>query len=316
MFTSLKKHFDHQTLNALWKAYVLQKLGYITNSKIITRHLKLENGDIVTVGTAESPSTVVGSIIGTLIGIIDGEQDKVCFILRNGEDIVRFYLDRGGRPASRLLILLCSRIENIRDFSVEITSLKQDTPGQSRLQLAFTDGGETGIAPYILPRDHARWNRIRIARILAALGIATEEVSTGETDPSVEAVQPAEAMVIEGIRPADSAVSASDTRSVRLVAGFAVLAVVFSEPDPDRPLFLDSATTEETVRLILDSRPESNPRVTLRIFPTMRLKQTFEQGMKAALDGTHNRNMLLINDRTVIDAVLRMADERGIECNR
>lgn len=299
----------------------------------MTRHLKLENGDIVTVGTAASPSTIVGSIIGTLIGIIDGEQDKVCFILRNGEDIIRFYLDRGGRPASRLLILLCSRIENLRDFTVEITSLKQDTPGQSRLQLAFTDGGETGVAPYILPRDHARLNSIRIARILAALGVATEDVSAEEPASTVEApgsasaenapqqtpveaVQPAEAVVVEGIRPADSAVSARDARSVRLVAGFAVLAVTWSNPEPDRPLFLAGATMEETVRLILDAHPDSNPRIMLRIFPTMRLRQAFEQGMKAALEGTYNRYVLLIYDRTLIDNVLRLADERGIDCSR
>lgn len=36
MFTGLKKHYDHKTLNTLWRFYVLQHLGYLTQSKIIT----------------------------------------------------------------------------------------------------------------------------------------------------------------------------------------------------------------------------------------------------------------------------------------
>lgn len=290
----------------------------------MTRHLKLENGDIVTVGTEESPSTTVGSIIGTLIGIIDGEQDKVCFIFRNGDDIDRFYLDRGGRPASRLLILLCSRIDGLRDARLEIRSHKQSVPGQSRLQLAFTDGGENGIAPYILPNDHARWNRIRIARILAALGIATEEVCTGETDSSVETPgdaaaenasqqTPVEAVVVQGIRPADSAVTERDTRSVRLVAGFPLMAAVWSDPDPARPVLLQGATIVDNIRAIIDAFPSSTPRFINRVFRTLEIRRTFESGIEAALDGTDNRHVFLIHNRPDIDAVLRLMSERGID---
>lgn len=284
----------------------------------MTRHFKLTSGDIVEF-TSESQDVITSGITGRLIGITEGDG-KTCFIFSaEGGDILRFYLDFGRRPVSRLLILLCSGLRHIRDHAVEIVSVKNDVPGQSRLRMRFTDIDDAVEAPYRLPDGYSRLNARRIEVILAALEYSeTEESGNGEaSDDGAPAAAEADGMseatfgelgdhaplVVGGLGslPAgERSVTVHDTREVTLVRNYPLVIAVFG-PEPCGRII---ASEDDMIELIRDEEPE----IISKTFLTKKEREAFKDGFFTSLQCVCEEmpRTYVIESREGVNAILEL----------
>lgn len=200
----------------------------------MTRHFKLENGKIIRFDSDGGNETQVAGVDGRIIGITHGDE-RTGFIFRDGDDLNRLYLDNDGKPMTRLLMLLVSKLERLTDGVVIVTSVTRAGAGRhaSRLHLDFSEGNECGDAPYYLPDGAHLRNAERIAIVLSALDVmedveddspeASSSSAAGESvsEPTVESAS--ESVVVEGT--VQDAVGAG--RSVSLVRSLTVLALFY-----------------------------------------------------------------------------------------
>ena len=200
----------------------------------MTKHFKLENGKIIRFDSDGGNETLVAGVDGRIIGITRGDE-RTGFIFRDGGDLNRLYLDNDGKPMTRLLMLLVSKLERLTDGVVTVTSVTRAGAGRhaSRLHLDFSEGNECGEAPYYLPDGAHLRNAERIALVLSALDVMEDveddpsEASSSSaaggsvSEPIVESAS--ESVVVEGT--VQDAVGAG--RSVSLVRSLTVLALFY-----------------------------------------------------------------------------------------
>lgn len=208
-------------------------LEFLKHFSTMTKHFKLENGKLIRFDSDGSNETLVDGVDGRIIGITRGDE-RTGFIFRDGDDLNRLYLDNDGKPMTRLLMLLVSKLERLTDGVVTVTSVTRAGAGRhaSRLHLDFSEGNECGDAPYYLPDGAHLRNAERIALVLSALDVMEDveddpsEVSSSNAGEPVvgPTVEPAsESVVVEGT--VQDAVGAG--RGVRLVSSLTVLALFY-----------------------------------------------------------------------------------------
>ena len=201
----------------------------------MTKHFKLENGKLIRFDSDGGNETMVDGVDGRIIGITRGDE-RTGFIFRDGDDLNRLYLDNDGKPMTRLLMLLVSKLERLTDGVVTVTSVTRAGAGRhaSRLHLDFSEGNECGDAPYYLPDGAHLRNAERIALVLSALDVMEDveddpsEASSSSSDAGESVVEPTvepapESVVVEGT--VQDAVGAG--RGVRLVSSLTVLALFY-----------------------------------------------------------------------------------------
>lgn len=198
----------------------------------MTKHFKLENGNIIRFDNDGGNETVVDSVNGSIIGIIRGDE-RTGFIFRDGDDLNRLYLDNDGKPMTRLLMLLVSKLERLIDGVVTVTSVTRPGAGRraSRLHLDFSEGCDCGVAPYYLPEDAHLRNSERIALVLSSLNVMEDPSDNAPAVPSSESEEPGESVptttpetvTVEGTAQD----SAGSGRRVSLVRSLTVLALFY-----------------------------------------------------------------------------------------
>lgn len=302
----------------------------------MTRHYKLENGNLIQFNSDGSDERIVESVGGVLTGIVPGRA-QINFIFSDGDDFNRLYLDYGGKPETRLLMLFVSKLERLENARVFITSDTREGAGRhaSRLHLTFTDNDEQGEAPYYLPEGAEERNDARIRAILDALSLVEdtgvidrESETASNVDVSVDP-EPAsgeaperdvdgsgetgreEALVIEGVTAdVDGGGAAGAGRTVRLVASHPVFALVYDGILDEGSVGHDDEL--HFIRCVVSQAGLGMFRVEHRNFSLSKSADAFCHGVRSGvrLSGGRFDKVLFVRNREDVNSLLQAYAER------
>lgn len=281
----------------------------------MTRHYKLEHGEIIEFNSERE--TVEPVLSGRLVGII-GCEGKTCFIFKNCEDYIRFYLDNDRKPVTRLLMLLVNTLTRISESSLTVFSVQGNGRGQSRLHMTLRAENDSyeiteAEAPFLIAQGAWIRNPERIRMVLTALGV--EEVTENPDPEDVHTDTPENAGTAEGaveetieidgldsLPEGEESVSVSDTRHVVLARNHPVAVIAVKEDD-----------IRDVDEAISQIGANSNITVIYRTFRSHGEAQSFLSGFGEAARYAWNCFFFPVTDidkiRTVLEASGR-ADAR------